>query len=500
MKVAVRHQSPPPLTRVRWGGLRFRQLLAAAVVLAPALVALRASMATVDLAYQIRAGQLMLQTGHVLRTDPLTFTMLGRPWLDQQWGAQVVLALLYRAGGWPIIALVDAAIASVSIWLVYLACRARGAGPRPAAWLCLGGLLVAGYGFSPRPQLLAFLLFATTLAVLSVREHDRRIIWLVPILTVIWANVHGSFVLAPFLVLLSWLEDRRDGGGRTTMLVLVASTIATAIGPFGTRVWTYVVHLSTNPEVRTSIVEWQPPRPTTYTGFLFFASAVAVGAIVLRHRRGLGWPRLLGLTVLFVLGATAVRGVIWWALAAPVLLADLFPDAKPREDRPRIVNAAILMVLIVVGASSLPWLRPTFTSTANSGSATDGLLSYAPARFSSTVGNHVPSGARIFTAETWASWFELALPADRVMVDPRIEVFPSSVWQDYDAISRATPGWQAILERWHVDVLVVSADQQAALIPAAIRDPGWRLIDRDADGAVLVRSDPEPDAASAARS
>ncbi len=44
--------------------------------------------------------------------DTFTFTVAGEPWTDQQWLAQVVLALGYRVGGWELLAVLRAA------WLV----------------------------------------------------------------------------------------------------------------------------------------------------------------------------------------------------------------------------------------------------------------------------------------------------------------------------------------------------------------------------------------------
>jgi hypothetical protein len=469
--------------------LSFAQLLVFAVVVLPAVVALRASMPTIDLAYQIRAGDIMLDTHHLLRTDLFTFTEFGHPWLNQQWGAQILLALLYRAGGWETIAMTRAAIAAVSFWLLYRACRARGAGVRPAAWLSLGGLLVAIYGFVPRPQMFAFLLFAVTLAIVADRTRHPRLLWLLPIVTLVWANLHGSFFLPPIVLVLASLEDRRSSvpsAGRP-ILVAAACVVAATVNPYGLRVWRYVVDLSTNPEVRRTIEEWQPPRLATFTGFVFFASVVAVAAIALRHRRQLGWPRLLGLALFFVIGVTAVRGIIWWSLAAPLLIADLFPGRSGRKDDPRTVNTAIAVMLVILGLIYLPWFRPTFASSATSGTTTDGLLAYAPERYTARVAEYVPPGSRVFAAEIWASWFELTVPDDPVMIDPRIELFPSSVWRDYDVVSSAGEGWQQILNRWKVDVLALSEDQQSDLIAAIEGDPNWQRLYSDDDGVLLVR-------------
>src|SRR5438309_2242056 len=60
---------------------------------------------SVDLAYQVRAGDLLLRTHHFIRTDTFTFTGHGLTWIDQQWAAQVLFAMVFRHLGWAGLAL-----------------------------------------------------------------------------------------------------------------------------------------------------------------------------------------------------------------------------------------------------------------------------------------------------------------------------------------------------------------------------------------------------------
>jgi hypothetical protein len=84
--------------------LTLPELWAFLAIALPTVAALIAPLSTVDLAYNIRAGQLMLEQGTIMRTDPFTFTVGGQPWLDQQWAAQVVLGVLHDVGGWALLA------------------------------------------------------------------------------------------------------------------------------------------------------------------------------------------------------------------------------------------------------------------------------------------------------------------------------------------------------------------------------------------------------------
>ena len=92
-------------------------------VLLPVLGATIAPMSTVDLAYQVRVGDLMRASGSVLRADPLTFTAAGQAWLNQQWGAGVLLSLGYSAGGWAGLALLRALLVGLAVGLVFWTAR-----------------------------------------------------------------------------------------------------------------------------------------------------------------------------------------------------------------------------------------------------------------------------------------------------------------------------------------------------------------------------------------
>src|SRR5262245_58726317 len=109
----------------------------------PALAALLVPMPSVDLAYQLRAGAEILASRAVPTVDTWTFTAAGQPWLDQQWGAQVLLAGVFQVAGWTGLAILRAALVAAVFALVQLTLRSMGCAQRPAALLALGSFAVA---------------------------------------------------------------------------------------------------------------------------------------------------------------------------------------------------------------------------------------------------------------------------------------------------------------------------------------------------------------------
>jgi hypothetical protein len=465
------------------------RLWAVLAVLLPIVGTLIANLSSVDLAYHLRAGDQIISGGGIPRTDTWTYTAVGEPWLDQQWGAQTILAAVYRVAGWTGLVILRAALVGLLFGLLFLTCRLRGADIRPASWLTLAGFLIAAVALALRPQLFGMVLLAATLVIVAGRHRWPRLLWLVPLIVAAWANLHGSFFLGPVVVGLAWLEDlhdRRPAAWRTLVVGVVAA-VAAVVNPFGIDVWGYAAGLSTNSEVTARISEWQPTSLRTVPGMLFFGSALVVAILLARRAGAVSWPTLAWLGVFFVIGAYAIRGVAWWPLGAAYAIAGLVAGAASetataaRSSRGSSrINAAIVAALIVVGIVLLPIWRPTDPGLR----APIGVVGHAPPGVTAALRDIARPGDRLFNPQPWGSWFEFALPDVPVALDSRIEVFPPQVWDDYAAVTDGVVGWEAILERWSVTLAVVPADDEAFV--ERLRNAGWNAAYADEDAVILT--------------
>jgi hypothetical protein len=461
----------------------------AAAVVVPVLVITATPLAAIDLAYHLRAGDIMLHTRAILRTDVFTAAAYGKPWLNQQWLAQIVLATWFQLGGWFGLVVLRALLMGMVLAFVFLACRAAGAGTKRAALLTLAAGVLLPAGFQLRPQLLGMLCFAATAWLVARRHRHPLGVWVVIPITVLWANMHGSFFMAPLLLGLAWVEDRwvRGRGARTLLLAGLGSLLATTVNPFGYRVWSYAAGLATDPVIRRTIAEWQPPTIETYTGVAFFLSVLGVAALLIaRVRRPVPWRSLLPLAVFLAIGLIAMRGVYWWAMVAPIVLSGVLvegPAPAQRRDPAGPVNTTIVGLLAVAVLGILLQWAPYSGQVMPDPNR----LSFAPAGITRELRGVLRPGELMFEAQGWGSWLELEFPQNRVVVDSRIEVLPQNVWWKYYAVSRGVEGWQATLDSWHVDVAVLARDEQPDLIPKMEADPGWQLVYEDADGLIFRR-------------
>jgi hypothetical protein len=461
---------------------RSRPPWALVAVALPAAAALFTRMRAIDLAYHVRAGMLTIRSGGPLRVDPFTFTHGGRPWLNQQWAAQVVFAWGHRLAGWAGVALVYAGASGAGFALLYLHCRRRGAMPGTAAVLSLLGFLVAT-GPAPRPQVLAVPLFTGTALLLTRRD---RWIWLVPLLALVWANVHGSFFLAPLLVGFAVGDDlfERRSVSRT-LPVLGATILATFVTPFGPDVWSYAVTIATNDTIRHWVAEWRAPSLTSVEGALFWVSGVVVAALTITKRRAVRPMDVARLVVFFALAAPAVRGTLWWALAAPPVVAGWFASQRRQEPSERRRPDALATIASVFILLLLPIAFLARAGTDPVTGAPRRLAADAPEVLVDATRRALPVGSRLLVYQPFASWFEFSEPSDPVMVDSRIELYPERVWLDYDRAIGGVGDWEGILDRYGVAGVVLPP--HATLKGPISRAAGWTEVVDGPAGSVFVR-------------
>jgi hypothetical protein len=463
----------------------------------PTLGALIASLQSVDLTYHLRAGGEIFDSGAIPTVDTWTFTAAGQPWTDQQWGAQVVLAAVYRLGGWTGLVILRALLVAVIFGCLFEIGRRRGLDVRLAAWLTLVAFAVSAPALALRPQLLGMALFAVVLLlVVDRRAHPERL-WAVPVIVIVWANLHGSFLLGPVVLGLAWLEDVRDRIARPhrTLVFAGAAAVAACVTPFGPAVWAYAIGLSVNPEVTQRITEWQRTSPFEVPGFLFYASAVLVVAIaLLLHRRGraTAWPTLVWLGLFFVIGAFASRGIAWWSLGGVLPVAGLLaqgraegPRATERPTPPGMgrLNVVVASAITLAGIALLPVWRPIDPGTL----APTGVVANAPSGITAALRDLARPGERVLNPQVWGSWFEFALPDLPVAIDSRIEFFPPEVWDAYDLLLSGADSATAQLREWGVTIAVLAAPDRR--LPDRLDDDGWRTVYADDDGWIMVSPD-----------
>lgn len=487
----MKSPSQSGVVTVRWPRLTLPETWLSLAVALPILGALITPMSATDLAYQLRAGADFLETGLISSADTWTFTANGLGWNNQQWGAQAILAATFNAGGWAGLFLLRAALVGIAFGLLTLAINRRNPAldGRSEALLTLVAFVVATPALALRPQLFGIVLFAACLALIADRGRHRGRLWLIPVIAVAWANLHGSFVLAPILLGLTWIEDVHERIPRAwvTLAIAIVTALATLANPTGAAIWAYAAGLSLDPSVTGRVTEWQPLTLRDGPGLLFWGSVAGVVLFVARRRATTPWPALVSLAAFAFLAAYAARGLAWWPFVAAYVVAGLLVPAAPfaREPRRSLVNGVLVALVLGVGLLASPAWRAAEPATG----APQGSLTEAPGELTAAVREIALPGDRLWNPQPWGSWFEFALPGVLVAVDSRIELFSPGTWADLDAVGAARSDWPEILDHHGVTIVITRSGFDATLAAALAASSRWQASHAGRDGTIWVMAE-----------
>ncbi len=489
------------------GGLTTWRLLVAVLFVAIFAMAVRPPTDT-DTWWHLKSGQLMWETGRLLRTDPFSHTVAGQPILYPA-GIQVILWPVYRLLGLPGLALLLAAIVTASFALVYCQCEGQ---PFVAAFVTLLAALTSAAVWIMRPQIVSLLLAALVAFLLDryKRTGNPRLLWLLPPLVVVWVNCHGGFVIAFILIgcylvgetLNRWVSPQSP---RFKLGPLVAAALgcipATLLNPHTIKMIPYAYQTVSIGPLQDYIQEWAAPdfHNLQFHPFiwLLLLTLLAMGL----SRKRADWTDLALVGLFGYMGLLAARNTALFALvAAPVLarhtvaaLDDLALNSRlswlgmlthtqppPHPPRPLALLNVLLLALVLVGAGikvGLDLERLSDPAVWGRGLPLDA----AEYLREQELPGHM------FNTYNWGGYLIWSLyPKVPVFVDGRTDLyaFNSQVLDDYVTVHWARPGWHQVLDRYEVGFVVTERTGLLDTLLAETDD--WQAVYRD-EVAVIFR-------------
>src|SRR5262249_24131648 len=199
------------------------------------------SWADPDLWGHVRFGGDIIRGG-IPSSDPYSFTS-DIPWTNHEWLAEVLMYLSLAAGGGAGLIVFKMSTLCGELALVIMAIHREVASP--VSDLLVFAALVGLWPrvFVVRPQLFSIVLFAALLWVFkSVERGKTGRLWLLPIIFLLWTNLHGGWIVG-LGVLLLWTAVTLTRFAASPIprgacvAAVAASLAATLVNPYGFELW-----------------------------------------------------------------------------------------------------------------------------------------------------------------------------------------------------------------------------------------------------------------------
>ena len=401
----------------------------------------------------------------------------------------------------------------------------------PSAGLGMALALGANPGRLPLPEVFGLLCLTATLGVVRWLAREERLprdceaspappgpargwqAWaLVGAIQLAWTNLHSSFLIGIAVLgccavgrglQTAWqtrspiavLADRSVQ--RWVLLTEWAALVALA-NPYGVRLVINACAAVANVQVRSSS-DWAPLRLASFSGLAFLGSLGLLAPILRRSRRPIPWAEAILLSVGVLAVAMTSRALPWYAVVYVfVVLPHLAAATARRPAReearragPEVGSAAAtrrfgwtltcavaLWVTFCISPISSAWLGRAACTKRLPGSV-------LPVAVAERLKQQAESQV-VFAPLEWADWLAWdQAPKVAAMMTSNVQWVPRKVWLDYQRVLRAEFNWEQVLERYHVDQVLVQTAQQPELGRQVRLSSRWRVA-LDADGALLA--------------
>jgi hypothetical protein len=480
--------------------LSIQKLLVFIVFIAIFTMAVRVP-ADTDTWWHLRSGQYILETHTIPTTDPFSHTRGGQAWIDHGWLAQVFWYSLFALGGWTGLSLGLAALVTCAFGLMW---QVTPGNLYIRAFSLILGAITSAVIWVARPQMVSFLLAGLVLLLLEgYKRAGRRWVYAMPLITMLWANVHGGYAIAFMLMaayvmgetfnrltghnddpVLSW---RQIG---TLMGVAAASFAVVAINPHGWQMWTYPFRTVGIGALRDYIQEWRSPNFHLTMTWPFVVMLMLILAAMGRAGRRSDWTDLALVGMWGGWSLFAARNIGIFGLVTTPALAR-YADAAWGHHLPAMAKsstnhrlALVRLNWLLLGLLILAALVKISTALAPSAIAQveERTLPYGAVRFIQTED---PPGP-MFNSYNWGGYLIFKLwPQYPVYIDGRTDLYDDAFIRRYLNMMVAGNGWEQNLDDDGINLVLI--ESESTLAKFLRQDPAWEEVYQDEMAAVFIR-------------
>ena len=465
-----------------------------------------------DTGWHLRTGEWILAAGRVPRQDMFSFTRPGEPWYAWEWLWDVSFGFLNSHFGLQAVVAASMLLLCCISALLYRQILRKC--PNPLLAIALTGLADTGMSIHwlARPHLFTFLFAVLFFSILDRAYTDatpdatRRMLWLLPALTVLWTNLHGGFVAGLIMIgcfglgsLMELLLAPQASSNTAPLMRAkaflscgVLCGLATLVNPYFVSLHEHIFKYLTDPYLYEHITEFMAfnfghPASTYIEVLMMLGGAAACWNLY--HRR---FQYFVLLAVWLHLGLHYRRNIpMFSVICAPVAAEAVWAAVRKLQsaEAPEWFHSAVRRfqetAIEVSAIDRLPRLH-VFSAAAI---ALVTALLYAPQAPKSFQAAQNPKEFpveaasfalhngydRIFTTDVWGGYLIYRLyPKAKVYIDGRSDFYGTPFELKYLDVVGAKYDWEQNLATYDAETVLVPADY--ALATALKENPRWRVV------------------------
>ncbi len=308
-----------------------------------------------DLWWHLKTGQYILAEKKIPTEDIFSFTNpSGTEWVVPGWMSGIIFYLVEQVSGFNGLIIFKALIISLAYLLLLLLFEKKKKPFFLTILVLIISVLISRFRFiGIRPYIFKYVLSVFFIYLLesrrmSLRDEDyrvsgrKKVLYLFPLLMVLWTNLHGTFFLGLVIIAAyilgeyfeKYFSADRPISLKPLILLLVTCALVTLLNPYGYRFhqWTFKLFLLTSGQVIPN-QEFMPPRINEYPLFWFFLFSGMLSFLLrmfIPLKSDLSWKKKIDFTYLFLflpfayLAFKSIRYIAIFSLVNSLILVENF--------------------------------------------------------------------------------------------------------------------------------------------------------------------------------
>lgn len=455
-----------------------------------------------DVWWHLRAGQESWQRSAPLTVDLFSYTCNQMPWNNHSWLTEIIMFLMYRAGGYAGIGLFVALSVTAMTALLFIQMD------EPVfirTTLLLFAGVVSAPNWSPRPQLISFLCLALLSLLIRRVNPGKWMLWVLPGIFILWSNLHGGYFLGLLYLgavltgkVISWFFDSESSpSSLTNPYIFLGGAIilcmaAVAINPLGIKVWSVPLETIDASVLQFNISEWDSPNFHESNQIPFLIYLIMLVAFIALVPEPVKLDEVLPIVGFLAMALYSRRAIApFVVISIPLLSSRInlgwaqvkknwrhkFFLARNKSDNKnhRIINLSLVGVLWMAALIKLFFVtNPIFVEDKIQEmypqNAIDVLLS-------------TPVTGNLLNEYDWGGFLIWRAPGRLVFADGRADLFGAEILNQWAGLVQAQPGWEQLVEKNSIDTVLLYPDRPLVEV---LSNQGWQYLYRDSN-AVLLR-------------
>lgn len=460
-------------------------------VILPALLALSLvwlllanslSYSDVDLGWHLRVGQDIINDVQAPHLNYYNYAFADVEWLDHEWLLNLAMTAMFNFGGFISLHLFFVGMTLIALfltWRRWFDLFGGSHGYQFLFWLLtVAGLWSSQPHLGIRVQIFGLLALSLLFLFLSNNFKYRRWLWLLPVLFMVWANAHGSFLLGLVLLgayvvyaLVSPYLRRYPFNKFATcptfttkdklqlLMIFFLSLLATLVNPYGFGLYAFLGGY-TDTFYMKHIAEWrgQFVFPLYYPQILYLSFTAAIFILYWWRRRSrqlfISWWDAGLAALFFILSLQSRRHFpIFVLVSLPLVTGILHQPLAEFKWQINLVfkkmATSLLTFLLVVSLVILFWRLPW---------RQDNIRDFCDIKYPCAALDYLKSRPetkdwRLFNEYAWGGFLLWSYPEKQVFIDGRMPqaVFGQhTVLEEYFVLRSATTEPGKVLDSYNI--------------------------------------------------